>query len=72
MAVLSQGDFSGLLGPQLLGIAVIFAGRFGAGLVVWYLLKLALGIHVSEEQEYQGADISEGGLEAYPAFSKIS
>ena len=69
---LSQGDFFGLLGPQLLGISVIFAWTFGASLVVWYLLKLAMGIRISEEEEYEGADISECGVEAYPEFSKMS
>ncbi len=69
---ISQGDFFGLLGPQLLGIAVIFAWTFGASLVVWYLLKLAMGIRISEEEEYEGADLSECGVEAYPEFAKMS
>lgn len=66
------GRFFGLLGPQLLGIAVIFAWTFGASLVVWYLLKLAMGIRISEEEEYEGADLSECGVEAYPEFAKMS
>ena len=69
---ISQGDFFGLLGPQLLGIAVIFAWTFGASLVVWYLLKLAMGIRISVEEEYEGADLSECGVEAYPEFAKMS
>ncbi len=69
---ISQGDFFGLLGPQLLGIAVIFAWTFGASLVFWYLLKLAMGIRISEEEEYEGADLSECGVEAYPEFAKMS
>ncbi|MCZ6616961.1 MAG: ammonium transporter [Gammaproteobacteria bacterium] len=73
MAVgISQGDFFGLLGAQLFGIVVIFAWTFGASLVVWYLLKLAMGIRISSEEEYEGADLSECGVEAYPEFAKMS
>jgi Amt family ammonium transporter len=32
-------------------------------------LKLIMGIRVSEEEEYEGVDISECGLEAYPEFT---
>ena len=53
---------------QLMGIGVIFAWVFGASLVVWFILKAMLGIRVSEEEEYEGVDISECGVEAYPEF----
>ena len=35
-------------------------------LLVWFVLKLTLGIRVSAEEEYEGVDISECGMEAYP------
>ena len=54
---------------QIVGIASIFAWTFGVSLAVWYVLKLAIGIRVSEEEEYEGVDISECGLEAYPEFT---
>ena len=38
----------------------------------YFLVTEFSTVQTSEEQEYEGADISEGGLEAYPAFSKIS
>jgi len=57
------------LGAQLMGVGVIFAWVFGASFVVWYLIKKTLGIRVSEEEEYEGVDISECGLEAYPEFA---
>ena len=53
---------------QLLGAATIFAWVFLASLVVWGIIKLVMGIRISEEEELQGADISECGLEAYPEF----
>jgi Amt family ammonium transporter len=47
----------------------IFAWVFVASFIVWYLLKKTVGIRVSEEEEYEGVDISECGLEAYPEFT---
>jgi len=58
-------SFSG----QLIGAATIFGWVFGASLVVWGVLKAVMGIRVSEEEEYEGVDISECGLEAYPEFT---
>jgi Amt family ammonium transporter len=60
------------VGLQLTGITVIFAWVFGTSLVVWTIIKLTLGIRVSEEEEYEGSDIHECGLEAYPEFSRTS
>jgi len=38
-------------------------------LVVWAILKAVIGIRVSEEEEFEGVDLSECGLEAYPDFT---
>jgi Amt family ammonium transporter len=57
------------LGAQLLGMVSIFAWVFAASFVVWFILKKTLGIRVSEEEEYEGVDIGECGLEAYPEFT---
>ena len=54
---------------QLAGAATIFVWVFGASLVVWFALKLSMGIRVSEEEEYEGLDIGECGMEAYPEFT---
>ncbi|MCM2129524.1 ammonium transporter [Larsenimonas rhizosphaerae] len=53
---------------QLLGIATIFAWTFVASLVVWAIIKAVIGLRVSEEEEYEGVDITECGMEAYPEF----
>jgi len=58
------------LQAQAYGLGVILAWTFGASLVVWLLLKLTIGLRVSEEHEYEGVDISECGLEAYPEFTQ--
>jgi len=55
---------------QLTGTAVIFAWVFLASLLVWFVLKLAMGIRVSEEEEYNGVDLHECGQEAYPEFTR--
>jgi ammonium transporter, Amt family len=53
---------------QLGGAAVIFVWVFGCSLIVWSILKAVVGIRISEEDEYEGADLSECGQEAYPEF----
>ena len=53
---------------QIIGLVTIFAWTFVASFVVWLILKVIFGIRVSEEEEYEGVDISECGLEAYPEF----
>ena len=60
------------VGAQLTGIATIFTWVFGTSFLVWMVIKLTLGIRVSEEEEYEGSDIHECGLEAYPEFSRTS
>ena len=57
---------------QLIGIVSIFAWVFIASFIVWFAIKATLGIRVSEEEEYEGVDIGECGLEAYPEFTKAS
>jgi Amt family ammonium transporter len=64
---LTNSDAS--FGPQLLGLGVIFAWTFVASFVVWLILKIVMGIRVSEEEEYEGVDLGECGLEAYPEFT---
>ncbi|WP_044407351.1 ammonium transporter [Thiomicrospira microaerophila] len=54
---------------QLIGIASIFAWVFTASLIVWLAIKAIMGVRVSEEDEYNGLDQSECGMEAYPEFS---
>ncbi len=56
------------VGAQLLGLGVIFAWVFGTALITWFVIKMIMGIRVSEEDEYEGVDIAECGLEAYPEF----
>ena len=54
---------------QLAGAATIFVWVFGTSFVTWSVLKMVMGIRVSEEEEYEGVDLSECGMEAYPEFT---
>ncbi len=56
------------LGAQLMGIGTIFVFVFASSFVVWLAVKALLGIRVSEEEEYEGLDVGECGVEAYPEF----
>ena len=57
-------------GTQIVGIVAIGAFVFVASLVVWFILNAVMGIRVTEEDEINGRDMSELGMEAYPEFSK--
>jgi ammonium transporter, Amt family len=54
---------------QLIGIVTIFAWVFISSSLIWYALKITMGIRVTQEEEFEGLDISECGLEAYPEFT---
>ncbi len=54
---------------QLVGTLTIFIWVFVTSLIVWGVLKAIMGLRVSEEQEYEGVDIAECGMEAYPEFT---
>ena len=66
---LSNSDAT--LTGQLFGIVSIFAWVFGASFVVWLVLKKTMGIRVSEEEEYNGMDASDCGIDAYPEFVTV-
>jgi Amt family ammonium transporter len=69
MAVLITSD-DATLTSQLTGMGAIFGFTFVAALVVWFVIKLVMGIRLSEEDELIGADKAEIGIVAYPEFSK--
>jgi len=65
--VLSNPDAT--IVAQLTGLVTIFAWTFIASFIVWTILKAVIGIRVTEEEEYNGVDVSECGMEAYPEFT---
>jgi len=70
---LAVGVFgSGTIVSQLTGIVAIGAFTIICSTGLWVLLKMTVGIRVSDEDEYNGLDVSELGLEAYPEFGRGS
>ncbi|APR68648.1 ammonium transporter [Thalassolituus oleivorans] len=63
----TNGDTT--FGGQLVGAITIFVWVFVASAVVWGLLKVIMGLRVTEEEEYEGVDLAECGMEAYPEFT---
>ena len=61
---------SGTLTAQIYGAAVIFLWTFIVSYLFWMIIKMSMGLRVTEDEESEGVDISECGLQAYPEFSK--
>lgn len=68
IAVIFYGEAQ--LMTQLTGIVAYGVFTFVASLILWFILKATVGIRVSEEEEINGLDMAELGMEAYPEFSK--
>ena len=67
LAVCVTGGAS--VGGQIVGLLTIFVWVFVTSLIVWIAIKAIMGIRVTEEEEFDGVDISECGMEAYPEFT---
>ncbi|MGB1871904.1 MAG: ammonium transporter [Candidatus Puniceispirillaceae bacterium] len=57
-------------GTQLIGIVTVGVFTFVVSWIVWTILKVTMGIRVSEEEELAGLDNAELGMEAYPEFAR--
>jgi len=55
-------------GAQFMGLGTILGWVFASSFIAWLVIKLIMGIRVSEEEEWEGVDVGECGLEAYPEF----
>lgn len=53
---------------QIVGALTIFIWVFVTSGIVWFAIKAVMGLRVSEEEEVEGVDLSECGMEAYPEF----
>ena len=58
------------VGDQIMGIVAIFIWTFVVSLIAWSLIKVIMGIRVSEIEEQEGVDIVDIGVAAYPEFTK--
>ena len=59
------------IGGQLGSIIIVGAFMVITSGIIWFVLKSVMGLRVSEEEEMNGLDKTEIGIEAYPEFSKI-
>ena len=65
---LTNSDAS--FGTQVMGIVTVGVFTFVVSWIVWTILKVTMGIRVTEEEELAGLDNAELGMEAYPEFSR--
>lgn len=56
------------LGVQALGVVAIGAFILILSFIIWTVMKMVIGVRVSEEDEYVGLDQSEVGVPSYPEF----
>ncbi|MGD8780790.1 MAG: ammonium transporter [Ignavibacteria bacterium] len=69
--IFDVGGFSlSVVGVQLLGIVSAFLWVFPVAFILFKLIDKTIGLRVTEEEELEGLDIGEHGMEAYPEFEK--
>src|SRR3989339_160845 len=61
-----------VVGVQALGILACFAWAFTTAFILFKIIQKTIGLRVTKEEELEGLDIGEHGLEAYPEFEKVS
>jgi Amt family ammonium transporter len=57
-------------GSQILGIVSVGVFVSAVSAILWYVMKMTIGIRVTPEAELMGLDRSELGMDAYPEFTK--
>jgi len=64
------GDWARQVGVQALGLVVLAAIAFVAAIALFIALRKTIGLRLKEEAEYDGADLAEHDLNAYPDFQQ--
>jgi Amt family ammonium transporter len=68
---LAVGIFgTGSFVTQMTGVLVIGLFVFVTSFIVWKILDITMGLRVDEQEEIEGLDVHELGLEAYPEFKR--
>jgi Amt family ammonium transporter len=65
----SEGGNATQLLAQIKGVLAVGGVVFPLSLVTWFVLKLLIGVRVSAQEEIEGLDVGEHGMEAYPGFA---
>ncbi len=63
VGIFGQGDFS--FGTQLLGASAVIAFTVVFSLIFGLILKVTVGLRISEAEEIEGLDMAEHGMHAY-------
>lgn len=66
VGLIGNGEFI----AQLKGVVIIGLFVFIASFIVWSILNALMGLRVDEQEEIEGLDVHELGLEAYPEFKR--
>ncbi len=61
------GGGTSQLVTQAIGVVAVGVFTVVVSFVVWSIIRMTIGLRVTPEQEYEGLDLSEMGMEAYPA-----
>ena len=64
----AEGVTLKMLGVQALGVVVCFFWAFPAAYILFKMINATIGLRVSPEEELEGLDVGEHGIEAYPNF----
>ena len=57
---------------QLISMGVVLAWALGIGFAHFSLLKFTMGVLATREEELEGLDLSEHGIETYPAETQLA
>lgn len=69
--VFAGGGF-GLLWAQFVGVVAVLVWCLVTGFILFYAIKAATGLRVTQEEEQAGLDYEEHGASAYPDFNVSS
>ncbi|MBK7105079.1 MAG: ammonium transporter [Ignavibacteriae bacterium] len=67
-----EGFSLSVVGTQLIGVAAAFLWVFPLAFGLFKLIDKTIGLRVTPEEELDGLDIGEHGMEAYPEFEKVT
>ena len=57
---------------QLISMGVVLAWGLGTGFALFLMLKFTMGVRATREEELEGLDMPEHGLQAYPADAQAA
>ncbi len=81
VGIFADGTYGGVRGliagnggqliAQIISMVAVVVWALVAGFILFSLIKRTMGLRASQEEEIKGLDITEHGLEAYPADAPV-